>query len=264
MATSPQIPIVNAGELYLNGLQLSLNVAFPDTRIDITRGAARNSNNVNDIVLQDNVTLRTDLNGLNALDTGVIEADTQYAVYVIGSSIALRSSLQSVVLYPAGTIISKKFSDGPYMPSGYDMYRRIGAILTDAAGSIVPFAQVGNDTRRTMRYGVGYPLLSTGNATDWTLVETNAAAGYPIMPFLATNLYLSTSYTTTDLFDSFYLQPYGQPTDVYYTVGSGVIINEKFSADVVTPSNANGSFAYQVDDNAASLSIVFRGYDDLL
>ncbi len=263
MASNPQIPPVNAGELYLNGLQLSMFEDDFDKHVYVTRGAARNSTNINDIIIPSDTVLRIERSGLNGLDTGVITADTLYAVYAIGSSVAAPGNGQSLSPYPAGTLLSKEFVR-PYLPVGYDMFRRIGAILTDAAGNIVPFVQIGNDTNRTMRYGVSFPLLTFGNETDWTLVETNAELGYPIMPFIATNLYLETTYTATDLFDSFYLQPYGQPADVYYNSGNAVIINEAYSIAMVAQSNLNGSFAYQVDDNAASLSITFRGYDDLL
>ncbi len=263
MASSPQIPPVNAGELYLNGLQITMDVAAPLSQIDIARGAARNSTNINDIVLQNDTILFLRRAGLNGLDTGLYASDTLYAIYAIGSSIAVTGNGQTSSIYPAGVLASREFIR-PYMPSGYDMFRRIGAILTDSGGDIIPFVQIGNDTRRTMRYGTSFPLLTFGNATTWTIVEPNIAVGYPIMPFLRTNLYLSTTYTTPDLTDSFYFQPTGQPSTAFYFAGDAPVINEAFSQDVVTQTNANSNFNYELDDNAASLSIIFRGYDDLL
>jgi hypothetical protein len=261
MASNPQIPPVNAGELYLNGLQIS--ISEEETHINVKRGAARNSTNVNDILVPDDTIARLERSGLNGLDTGTAAANMLYAVYAIGSSVAAPGNGQSVSPYPAGILLSREFTR-PYMPVGYDMYRRIGAILTDVDGNIVPFVQVGNDTNRTMRYGYGGPLLTFGNSTDWFEISVNTQFGFEVMPFIATNIHISTSYTTPDLFDSFYLQPTGQPDGPYYNVGSGVIINEVFHETMTAQCNADTSFNYQLDDNAGSLSITFRGYDDLL
>ncbi len=262
--TVPQYPIVNAGELYLNGLQLSMNVLDVTKIINVAPGAARDSKNINDIVLQVPTALRTDRSGLNGLDTGFYASDMLYAIYIIGSSTHKVSASQDVSPYPVGALLSREFVR-PYLPVGYDMFRRVGAVLTDSTGDIVPFVQVGNDTRRTMRIGSSdYPLLTFGNATDWTLIDTNAVSGFPIMPFLATNIYISTTYTSVDTADAFYFQPTGQPDAAFYFAGEAPAINEPYSIDVVTQTNDNGSFNYELDDNAGSLSIIFRGYDDLL
>ncbi len=261
MASTPQIPPVNAGELYVNGLQLSMNADNTDEHINVYRGAARNSTNINDIVVQDNVVLKFDRQGLNGLDTGAPTADTLYAVYAIGSSVSVTGSGQSSSLYPAGALLSKEFSR-PYMPAGYDMFRRIGAVRLDSSANIVPFVQTGNDTCRAMRYGSFFSLLINGNDTDWASIGINDDE--ILMPYISTNIYLSTTYTTTDLSDSFYLQPDGQPDAAYYFAGNGVIINEPYTEAVITVCDEICLFNYQLDNNAGSLSIVFRGYDDLL
>lgn len=259
----PQVPMVNAGELYVNGLQLSMNADEPTLYINVARGAARDSKNVNDIVIQDDSVAKFDRQGLNGLDTGVLMANELYAVYAIGSSIATLGNGQASSLYPAGILLSREF-ERPYMPSGYDMFRRIGAIAIDNTGEIVPFVQIGNDTRRTMKYGLAAEILSIGNQDEWTEILINEYTPAVLMPYIATNVYLRAAFLAPDTLDSFYLQPKGQPTSAYYAVGNVAVANETFTQDVVCPCSSDAVINYQVDDSSDTLSLFLLGYDDLL
>ena len=115
----PNTPIVNAGLKYANGLQLAW---ASDETITIAAGAARDSSNTNDIVLDASVTVSNIVSGANGLDTGSVAANTMYAVYLIGDSTGYEST--------AGLLSTDASS--PNLPGGYDMYRRIGWVLTDA------------------------------------------------------------------------------------------------------------------------------------
>src|SRR5208283_4100787 len=87
MSTSGVIgyPQVNAGLLYVNGLDVSW---VSTTALSVAAGAARDSSNVNDIVSPTAVSISSAINGAGGLDTGTIAASTFYAVYIIGSSLS--------------------------------------------------------------------------------------------------------------------------------------------------------------------------------
>lgn len=132
--TTPNIPIVNAGLLYVNGLQLDF---LTTTTILVNAGAARDSTNTNDIIIPAALTINVRNNGALGLDTGTLAANTFYAVYAIGSSINTNDM---------SVLISANLT-APTLPLNYDMFRRIGCVKSDGTAApntlILAFWQVG-------------------------------------------------------------------------------------------------------------------------
>jgi len=188
-------PMVNAGSLYMNGLHLLTNTT---TSITVNAGSARDSTNQEDIVLAANTTLSISSNGVNALDTGTVAASTFYYVFVIGSSLGATpevnvdtqvSTLASGSTILNGTVIAEGSvtqptwsvvnnyqpatllslsSTAPTLPAGYDMFRRIGAVLTGGGSTILPFwqDQTANGSNRKMWYDAPISVLTaTASAT---------------------------------------------------------------------------------------------------
>src|SRR5271163_1557919 len=124
--TTPNIPVVNKGLLYVNGFAVSqgaINVANLATNaINVTGGQCRDSTDTNDIVLPNaTYTLNPLISGqVNALDVGALAAAvTLYYVYAISDSTQYRTP---------GTLLSlaDNIFATPVLPFGYDMYRRVG------------------------------------------------------------------------------------------------------------------------------------------
>ncbi len=160
--TTPNNPIVNAGLLYVNGLRLTYGTT---TSIGISAGAARDSTNIADIILKTNLVLNAENVGLNGIDIGALANNTYYAVYLIGDSTANN---------PVGALISTSINN-PYLPRGYDMYRRIGWVRTDGLAHISPFEQMGNDQTRKYYYASPINILTNGAATTFSLVPLGAS-----------------------------------------------------------------------------------------
>jgi hypothetical protein len=187
-------PMVNAGSLYLNGLNLS---ATSTTVLTVSPGAARDNTNQDDIVLPAAATVTTTVSGIGGLDTGTIAATTFYAVYLIGSSLSANpeineatqvSTMASGTTILNGTVIAEGTvaqptwsvqnnpqpgvmislsATQPTLPEGYDMFRRIGFVKTDGASHFLPFWQDGvNTSTRTMWYDAPISVLTaTASAT---------------------------------------------------------------------------------------------------
>jgi hypothetical protein len=196
----PQVPVENAGFLYVNGMKLSNNAGAPTTVLNIAPGQCRDHTNTNDIVINavydvnavppvlvsDYVTTSVAVLGAGGIDTGVVEADTMYAVYAIGSSAnpeylvnyAPINQKPPVELpfskFPGAAILSKSFV-APVLPNGYDMFRRIGTVVTGAGSTIKPFVQTGlNDQSRVMNYSASIDVLVAGAAVAYANVDLNA------------------------------------------------------------------------------------------
>ena len=162
-------PIVNQPNLYINNLNI---VNFNSTSIAIKAGAARDSTNTNDIILPFDTTVSIVTNGANGLDVGTILTNTFYVVLVIGDSSNYHpvAGLLSLLTYSQPLI--------PTLPFGYDMYRRVGIILTQTVSSViqpVTFLQMGMGSERTYYYNSAISVLSAGNATVFTPADLSAA-----------------------------------------------------------------------------------------
>lgn len=158
MTIQPNYPMVNLGNLYVQGGALSF---VSGTSITIASGQFRDSTNVNDIVLSSAATIVASANGANGLDVGALANSTLYAVYVIGDSTGFNAT--------AG-LLSTSFS-APTLPAGYDMFRRIGAVLTSGAAAILDFSQAG----RTIWYAAAIATAVTaGASTTFALVNVSA------------------------------------------------------------------------------------------
>lgn len=206
------LPQVNASNLYVNGLQM---LWLSTTTMSVNAGAARDSTGVQDIVLPAVTTINGATNGVNGLDTGTLGASTFYYVYVIGSSLGANpdvnisvqqapitqgSTVLNGIVIAQGAITPPTYSvtnnyqpaclislsnSAPTLPLGYDMYRRIGCVLTDGSSHFLPFWQAANDnTGRMMYYDAAIQVLNAGASASYvavslaTAVPPIAAAGY--------------------------------------------------------------------------------------
>ena len=198
-------PMNKAGNLYINGLALSY---LSTADIFVTAGAARDNTDQCDIVIPAaGQTAIITNGGLNGLDTGTVADSTLYYVFVVGSSLAANpdiniqtqvSTLASGSSVLNGTVISEgtvtpptwsvnnNYQPGvlfslsptaPTLPEGYDMFRRIGAVLTDGSAYILEFWQgpAWNDASRWMWYDAPVSVLSATPEAAFTSLALTAA-----------------------------------------------------------------------------------------
>lgn len=209
MAIPVGTPMVNAGSLYINGLQIA--PASTVRTLTLAAGSARDSTNTDDIVLQSAVTINVGTNGVNGLDTGTFAINSFYHVFVIGSSLGANpeididtqvSTLANGTTILSGTVVSEGSvtqptwsvnnnyqpaglislsATAPQLPKGYDMFRRVGTIKSDATAApnteILPFWQenTGNGTNRRMWYDAPISAKGAGAAAAFTAASLAVA-----------------------------------------------------------------------------------------
>lgn len=255
MAQIPQIPVVNAGMLYINGMNISNNATTPNTLLDVAAGSCRNSTNVNDIVISSTVTINTAAVGVNGLDTGTLAASTLYAVYAIGSSANQIGSGQPYSAFPGAAILSASFT-APVLPQGYDMYRRIGAIRINGSSNIVKFYQSGAGSARHMYYDVALATAITAGASA-TYVNVDLTG---LMPNIATDANFLTVFTPTAGGNTVNLSVSGVGA-VGQAVMSGSVAAVAKTGVLSCPVLATGVY-YKVTGSATAISVA--GYVDQL
>lgn len=164
--------IVGAGAIF--GLTTSNNAANPTTRIDIAAGLTRDSSNTAKITLGAPITKRLDAawavgTDAGGRDTGGLANGQTWHVFVI--------------LNPATGVVDALFSrspTAPTLPVGFTKFRRIGAVILDAAATTIrKYKQNGDwfelETRSTdfaaQANGGGVPYLRTVSVPDGIVVE---------------------------------------------------------------------------------------------
>lgn len=171
-------PIINSGSLYVDGLQ-TVQAGLFQQYIEV--GQARDSTNSNDIIVPNRLTINIDSIGPNGLDNGIISPQTFYGVYVIGDS--TKSN-------PTAGLLSLNYNSSPVMPFGYDLFRRIGWMLTNSTiqAQTERLWTMGTDKTRTYYYDTGpVSVLTGGNATSPAQVSMAGVVPIAYAP-QATNL----------------------------------------------------------------------------
>lgn len=173
--------------LYIQGLSIA---PASTTQLSVAPGAARDSNNVMDMVVglqnyfnitnpatlfnnyQPGLFINSAVNGVNGLDTGSIAASTQYAIYLIGDSRNYNNT---------AALLSLTSNVYPIMPAGYDSLRLIGFIETDGSSHFVYATHKPQNIGGLLTYfnNPGISVLSAGNATSFTAIDLTASSAIP-------------------------------------------------------------------------------------
>ncbi len=265
MTITPNIPIVNAGLLYVNGLTLGLGVINADALSSATLvvgiGSCRNSTDTNDISLTAAATLNTAVSGaVNGLDQGALAATTKYAVYVIGDSTEYNAT---------GTLLSTSFSQ-PLLPVGYDMFRRIGMVMSNAAGTrILNFHQRGNGSVRPTYYAVPFATLITAGASATfadVILTTWVPISYQGRVYILSALTADAGGTRTVVYSA------DRTTTIAAAATAGEVIESSpastvTSASLVVPYSVAAGVAtiqYAVSNASAQVAVSVQGFEDQL
>lgn len=242
----PLVKVKNDGMLYVNGLNMTYVTA---TTFTVGIGQARNSTNVNDIVVDAAVTVDTALQGAGGLDQGSLAASTFYAVYALGDS---------TLFNDASAVISLSATE-PLMPAGYDMFRRVGFILTDGSENILPFDQTGNGSEKNMMYRTLISELSGGAQTTFTDVDLATS-----VPAMLTDVYLMASITPNSAGNQVKLRKNGSASTNGNVQLSGVVAAAAQVAPVTVQCDANAVIEYLVSNGSDAATLLVAGYLDSL
>lgn len=153
---------------YLTGLKLSRDAGDTDHDINILPGECRDSTNKHDIVLTSEITkmlgpssadwvVGDDAGGLDGTESsaGTPDASTWYHLHLI------RRNDTGVV-----DALASESATSPSLPTGYDVFRRIGSVLMDSSANILAFVQDGDYFRHVTK------LMQSGSANPGTNAVT--------------------------------------------------------------------------------------------
>lgn len=143
---------------YCNGLAISW---ASNTTLSVAIGSCNDSTNGFDMKSTSVITINGAVNGLNGLDTGSLAASTVYYVYLIGDYINSNVT---------GAILSLS-SSAPYLPAGYELYRRIGWAVTDGSTHFVKMYQSGAGLNRTYSFDEPLLILSGGTSATFAAID---------------------------------------------------------------------------------------------
>jgi hypothetical protein len=244
------IPVENLPFLYINGLVVSNNATTPNTKVNLSAGQCRDSNDVMDINLLTAVVIDTAVIGdINGLDQGVLAASKVYAVYVIGDSTNKHQ--------PAG-LISLASNSVPLMPFGYDSYRLVGYAVTDSSVHFLKAYISGNNNARRFTYDSPQATSVTAgtSATYAAIVLTTLVAPVDNLPVV-----FKADWTANAAADTFNMQGGNGTGDQWtmiapvaggtaHTVGFGTVLSQLVSS--VPTSNYKVSAVGGVAINVAA------------
>lgn len=283
-ATNPITTIVGADLVYLgvNGVDGAAKVSVLNTTVSptgnffgfnliysnvnnatqftLTSGKCSDSTGNYSITLSVNRTQDiTNSGGINSLDTGNFALSSLYAVYIISDSTGAN---------PTGGISSLNLS-APLLPSGYDIYRRVGYFYTSStAGSVIYyFTQTGNANLKDYLFSFYNDkiILSAGTATNQTSIGTLSN----FVPNTIGSVKLLTTLISLTATDFAYLIPHGGSIGLnYYThkLGVGAISGGVIDNIEIIPGASFG-IDYQIDHNGvpnSSLTIGIVGFRDVV
>lgn len=110
-------------------------------------------------------TVNSGVIGVNGIDTGVLQASKLYYVYVIGDSTGF--------LQPACIMSLTGPSTGPLLPSGYNLYRHVDFMKTNASTQFVFKYTYGESNCRYLSYVTPFQVGTGLNATLQTSLALN-------------------------------------------------------------------------------------------
>jgi hypothetical protein len=165
------------------------------------------------------ITINPQVTGvLNGLDTGVLEANQWYFVYVLASSITT-----SLVV---GALLSKSQQNPSFLPTGYSGTRNVGAVRSNAdATGFVPMVGTGSGQRRRQIFNSPLPVCYTHNFNFGDITYQLAYEWFPLVPPTATSVVLEITVdnTSTNALLTLYISNVDGSGTTSFEIGRGVV-----------------------------------------
>ncbi len=229
-------PIITLPVLNISGLIVSNDATTPNTKLNISAGTARDSNNVMDIALGSAnpnlegstvsapLVLNTGVVGANGIDTGVLAASLVYAVYVIADSRYYN---------PVASLLSLSLT-APRMPFGYDSMRLIGYAVTDSSVHFLKMYVSGTGNARRFTFDAPQATAVTAG-TSATYAAIDLSVLVPAVD--QTPVVFRANWTANAAADTFNMQGANSTGDAWsliapvaggtaHTIGFGTVLSQ--------------------------------------
>ena len=231
---------------YINGLQLT----YSTTTVLTTNSGDCTDSSRNFQMFTNGLSINNATTGLNGIDTGNIAESTWYYAYIVGDSNGVNGT---------GGLISLS-ANSPTLPAGFDVYRRLGAIYSNASSQFDIFYTVGNATTRQIYYDVPKSLLSGGSSTSFAAIDCSTIAP----PIANTPIIFICEFTPNTAGDTGAFRPTGSSSTNGMFLFSGVVAAK---SQIFMPSKVLAGIAsskaevdYKVTASGA-LTVLGAGYE---
>ncbi len=235
---------------YLTGLITAINVGSPLTDIDIGIGAARSSDDQEDIRLTSALT--KELDNVWAAGTGAggrasaaaLTANTWYHMFVITDGTDVDAGFDTSL--SATNLLAD---------SGYTQFRRIGSILTDGSSDIIPYLQTAN------RFIWDTPRLDINAVLSTTAVLAVLSTPIDLKTKALLNVQLDQGTGTLHIIFTDPDTPDTAPTSGIRTArGEANAINQNVELEVLTDTSSQ--VRWRADSVNGNTQTMCRGWED--
>lgn len=196
--------------------------------------------------------LNSAVTGINGLDTGILAASTNYAVWLIADSRGIK---------PNGGIISLTSNAAPLLPLGYDSYRLLGFADTDSSTHFIAANILNAVNFKGYFVSPAASVLSGGNATSFTAIDLST----PIPTTTDVNVVaiLTVTFTPLAAGDTIQFRPTGSsattnlPTITGQTAG---VAQTNYISLICGVGSSKPEIDYKVSVSGDAASISVNGY----
>lgn len=227
MALSPILSswAQNGMNLYMNGLIISRASA---TTLSVTAGQCRDSTNSFDLNLGNYLglgnqaltansatVLNSAVNGVNGLDTGTFAKNTWYYIYVIADQAGYNQPALLMSLSASAPTLPNLALGAAY-PSGYSLFRCIGAVISNNSTQWpIIYASGKNSNIRRFQYDAPIAVTVTDSGTSATYSAMDLSTAVPVNFYDQVTMYYK--WTPAAAANTLMFQPSGGTGD-YHTV----------------------------------------------
>lgn len=245
--------VVFQPNLYVDGLLPSYDSS---STVILSPGQCRDSTNIYDMGISEEITVSTAYAGINGLDQGEVGAGAWYYLHVIGDTLGFNLPATVLSLSPTN----------PVLPSGYDVFRRVACVGVDGGSDLKQFTCIGQGTYRQYDWNVEFSIakiLSSGNATTYTDVSVNG-----FCPPVCQRITLLSGFVPHTAGNLFYLIPQNAPETALLqfsgTVASVVATNQIRMLSSFDGDTGLQTISYRVTQSTDTLSLYVIGFEDFL
>lgn len=243
MTTNAQV--IQSPFYYTNNLQLSWLTA---TTLSVAAGLARDNTNVDDMATTASTTINAAVIGVNGIDTGALANSTWYAVHQIADTSSNKST----------AFLISTSATAPYLPFSYDVFKRIGWVLTDGSANILKFFSYGNGNQRTYMWDAIMNELSAAGNTSYTAVNMQSS-----VPSTSTLAYINCKLIPNADGDSALLRPTGSSATANQYIFAPTAAKTVSESKWIN-TNTSQSIDYKTSSASDALTIDVAGFIDFI
>jgi hypothetical protein len=206
---------------YAQGCKLTY---LSTTTLSMAAGNWRDQSAQAQITLSSSVTINAANAGVvNGIDTGALGASSWYYVHLIGSSLNQQST---------GALLSLS-ATAPTLPTGYDMFRVVGAVKTDGSSLLLSFYQSG----AYFQFDAPIAVTVTSSGTSASYSAMDLSTGVPPVQYARARL--KYKWTPNAAADALNFTPSGGTGDFETSLGqvASVAMEDAFSILPLTVSS---------------------------